>query len=60
MRIKGNKEKKFSELENKNYEDLGYKPSLRKVSINKCISQLVSNALVSMHSVKAKSVCVLY
>ena len=32
MRIKENKEKKSSELENKNYEDLGYEPRLCKES----------------------------
>ena len=32
MRIKENKEKKFSQIENKNYKDLGYKSSLCKES----------------------------
>ena len=32
MRIKENKDKKSSKLENKNYEDLGYESSLRKES----------------------------
>ena len=32
MKIKKNKEKKSSKLENKNYEDLGYESSLCKES----------------------------
>ena len=32
MRIKENKEKKFSQIENKNYKDLGCKSSLGKES----------------------------
>ena len=32
MRIKKNKEKKSSELENKSYEDIGYESSLCKES----------------------------